>query len=165
LVDISYYFIYNANMLDAYTAGLFDGEGSVIISRRGSRSRQDGQRSIYYHLAISVANTHYGVIAFLERFYGGCINNGKPYRGKPIWFWTLHSENASQFLDALLPWLIIKKEEAKIGIEFQNHMNSHTRPGRGHSIPQDVIDIRESFRSRIVAARKSYSRTSHEQES
>lgn len=146
---------------NAYAAGLFDGEGSIIISARGSRIKSNSQRSIYYHLSISIANTHHGIMEYLRLYYDGLINNGRVTNGKPIWFWTLHSRNAASFLDNILPYLIIKKEEAKIAIEFQDHMDEPIK----YPLSLDVIAYRETFRTRIKEARSLYSKQSHEPES
>src|SRR5271155_455189 len=96
-----------------YMAGLFDGEGSVMIAH--TKKVKNGPH--YYHLKICLSNTHWGCMTFLRDNFGGCINWVPEYKGKRCWFWTLHSRKAANLLQHLLPYMVIKKREAKIAVE------------------------------------------------
>jgi hypothetical protein len=137
--------------LAPYLAGLFDGEGSVVIVETKRAAR--GMRTAFY-LKINIVNTHRGVMTLLRDTFGGYLSKGRVHEGWAVcWMWELHSNNAMEFLKTLLPYLVIKKREAQIAIEFQKHMEFYGGHG---AIPDKVNEYRRSFRTRIQEAREEY---------
>jgi hypothetical protein len=131
----------------AYTAGLFDGEGSIVI---GCGKRAD-RRAPQYWLQVGITNTHRETIDWLLATFGGHIsdNSHAPSRRKqrPCWAWRVMSNEAAAFLESLLPYLRIKNEQALIALEFQAHMQAPlVRP-----VPDAAIRQREAFRVRLRA--------------
>jgi intein/homing endonuclease len=96
----------------AYLAGFFDGEGCVHINSPDRAGRQN--------LLIRVSQTEPSVLLLYESRWQGKIStreNG-PNR-KPIWLWTACSQNATECLKDLLPYLRVKSAAALVGVEFQ----------------------------------------------
>jgi hypothetical protein len=97
----------------AYLAGFWDGEGSLMLI--GRKSGSVGVRS-------TVTNTSYDVLAWVAEVCGiGSIQN-KPRKAvhhKPTWFWQIHGEGAETFLQQLLPYLKVKREQARLALAFQ----------------------------------------------
>lgn len=145
----------------AYTAGLFDGEGCVLLNKQSPR--KNGKTTPYY-LKISIRSTYKPVIEWLRETYGGSIGASKPYKvtHKPSWEWLLYSNDALRFLQSVRPYLKIKLDEAIIGIEFQAHVSlyKHTEYQRrgskkGHPVtPPEVISYRENLRQKLNQLRK-----------
>ena len=110
----------------AYIAGIFDGEGCVSISKEKERTTIKGYS---YRLRVIVGNTNEWLIKFLQSQFGGNIVLRQPRMPwyKPIWQWQIGAKLAQVFLEALLPYLQLKKHQAELGIAFQNKFK-----GRGH---------------------------------
>lgn len=105
----------------AYYAGVFDGEGhiTICISKRANGSAQ-------YWLQIGVCNTYVPLldnfkadfgVGHLSKLYGPKSNAPRI----PAMCWRCTSNQAMYILEAMLPFLRIKKEPAKLAIEFQKH--------------------------------------------
>lgn len=106
-------------MTDDYFAGLFDGEGTLRISRNGRQ----------YQLLISLGMTAEEPIKALRERFGGWIehrsNTGTQW--KPVYIWRGSSGTAIRFLDAVQPLLCVKKRQAEIARQFQDEM-THATP-------------------------------------
>ena len=112
----------------AYTAGIIDGEGCIMISRvRSQRSRS----GYIYGLTVAVNSTDEWLPQWLKFSFGGSITFREPHRKNesPLWMWALRSRQASDFLKLTLPYLHLKKPQAELAIKFQ------TRKKYGRSLP------------------------------
>lgn len=100
-----------------YVAGLFDGEGCIVIYDRGYGGRPQ--------LRATITNTHLGVIDWLRKnvAQGTVITKHytKPEQShfKDSYTWQVYGQNAVFFLEQLLPYLIIKRERAIEAIASQ----------------------------------------------
>lgn len=101
----------------AYCAGLFDGEGSVVMWDRGHGGRPQ--------LRCTVANTYRPVVEWLRATLGtGSIVTKKYTRlGQEHYLdaytFQVYGQNAVEWLRQMLPFLIIKREKALEGIASQ----------------------------------------------
>jgi len=66
----------------AYTAGFFDGEGTIVIGKREPAKKRREKSSSYY-LHVSLANTNKNIMEWLTRQFGGSIILKK--QGKKNW--------------------------------------------------------------------------------
>lgn len=101
----------------AYAAGLFDGEGSVQLPYP---KNTNGAR--YHKLQVSLTSTDFRVLVWLkERFGGNVMEAGYiPHRGRKLCNrWACANGIAEAFLVAIRPYLIIKAEQADIGLAFR----------------------------------------------
>lgn len=89
----------------AYTAGLIDGEGSILLTRR----RRNERRSP----AVSVTSTSYELVCFLRQSFGGAIINQKTYKKhhRQAWIWVITHRRVLAFLRIILPYM---REQEKI---------------------------------------------------
>ena len=105
----------------AYVAAMIDAEGVVSIGRVGG-SKRPGQEFAYRPLVI-VTNSHAGLIGFLADVTGEGItyHNRKPPRPNwsPMHRWQCTCACAQRVLEAILPYLVIKREIAEIVLRFQ----------------------------------------------
>jgi len=114
----------------AYVAGIVDGEGSFCISRSTIKSKA-GNPYFAYDCKVSIANTSEVLIKWLKEKFGGRANvsNGsgisKQARAwgqtfaKPCWRWTMEGyKNQTKFVLAILPYLVIKREQALVALEY-----------------------------------------------
>lgn len=96
----------------AYIAGFFDGEGCVNLS---CRNKKNG--AIVSEITIEISNNDYEVMKFIHKLVGGTIY--KRYDLKHPHTLRLYAGNAAKFLTTILPYLVTKKRQAQLGIEFQ----------------------------------------------
>ena len=89
----------------SYTAGLFDGEGSVLLSYKQKDAK-------FRHPYVSLSSTTYDLLMFLKKHYGGHICKQKTYQThhKKAWSWKLYGRSAITFLQLIYPHL---KEHGK----------------------------------------------------
>lgn len=130
----------------AYLAGFFDGEGSISISRHGR-----GDRSLSLHLQVPQI-----VRAPLERFqarFGGTIHltgrGQSPLSRRPIWSWHAGPRAGAAALGAMLPYLIVKRQQADIALEFQSRM----KWGTNQPPSDEEWEIRLGLQARLREAR------------
>lgn len=126
-----------------YVAGIIDGEGTITICRSEyttNRKAENGRPARQYHttgfsLKISVKNTDLKLMKWLKSRFGGewYADKGKqPINWKSSYAWYYGAESKQDFLLAILPYLIIKKEQALIALEFLrigNIQNPEKRQG------------------------------------
>lgn len=100
-----------------YVAGIIDGEGCLIITR----SNRHGSYFNYY-ARIHVKNTDMRLMRWLVDNFGGNIHPHKPKSVKHSmaysWYFSGNAKSKELFLLAIMPYLIVKKEQAKILVEF-----------------------------------------------
>lgn len=96
----------------AYFAGIVDGEG--CISSAETRGR--------VFASLNVTNTYPYILEDLKSLFGGNIyrrNRKKALEHhKASYGWTIGGASVSQALELLLPYMIIKKEQAKVAMEL-----------------------------------------------
>jgi hypothetical protein len=95
----------------AWLAGLFDGEGSIVLNRRN--------RPNSLSCRITVTNTFYPLLERVLEVTGtGVLQELTRYHTNPkharSWNWQCNGTNARLILKQILPWLIVKKERAEI---------------------------------------------------
>ena len=92
--------------IEAYIAGIIDGEGSISIRPNG-------------HPTLIVVNTDRTVMELLASWAGfGNIRERDRSPHKTIFQWELSGEKAQQVLRRVLPFLIIKKAKADMGLTW-----------------------------------------------
>ena len=80
------------NTLNAYTAGLLDGEGCIRWNRTPS---------------IEITNKHYGVLLRVAAKWGGSIR----LKGDNVFVWTACGKKAIKFLGDVTPYTVIKYQQ------------------------------------------------------
>ena len=110
----------------AYFAGLFDGEGCVQIAHH---KPQRGKRTEQHTLRCSVNMVNKDCVNSFLVFRGSMCqktrDKGNP-KWQPQWTWSISSNQALVFLETLLPFIRLKREQFELAIEFQEY-RSHTQ--------------------------------------
>jgi len=120
----------------AYLAGFFDGEGSVIIDKN-------------HGMACVVASTTKWILELLRFNFGGSINTDKKIRyehGHICYHWKINSTNAESFLQAILPYLKLKRPEAEVAIKFQVRKDKTHFVSSYRKVPKSERVLREADR-------------------
>ncbi len=137
----------------AYAAGIMDGEGTIEINVKNPKKGGYGQKSPWHYLRVSVANTDVGLIYWFQRNFGGAV--GKPRRSsrggrKSILTWAIVSKQASDFLKLVLPYLMVKKRQAELGVDFHD-----TKCGKKGLSPSEFeLKIRYWYKTEISRLNK-----------
>ena len=98
----------------AYMAGLIDGEGSILVTHSGPGIGA-------YQLRLQVANTDYRVMLWMQTKFGAHINKGgmrQKDHHKQAWYALWYSSYAKEVIRLIEPYLIIKKEQALLALQF-----------------------------------------------
>lgn len=132
----------------AYIAGLFDGEGSIVIAvTKPSTKRKT--KSPSHWLQVGITNTDRPLIDWLHSIAGGhvCDNSHSPSRKRqrPCFAWRKNSNQAMEFLRDIRPYLRAKAEQADIAITFQSERAGHVATG----IDAVQVDRREYLRTQL----------------
>lgn len=120
--------------LDAYAAGIVDGEGCLTMYR----SNHGGKSRTQYCPRIQVNMGDTGPLLILEDLYGGSLFMDKKPRSpkhRIMYSWYLNSrgemENA---LSCIFPYLKVKHLQAQVLMHYFNKFN----PGETHDSNRDV---------------------------
>lgn len=100
----------------SYLAGILDGEGTICLHE--IRNKQGYQ---HYGLQIIVYGTSLRLMKWLVRYFGGVyyIRSKTSLSKKIQYAWHPSGmKNREKMLLGVLPYLIIKKEQAKLALEF-----------------------------------------------
>lgn len=96
-----------------YHAAAIDSEGTISIGR------QNKNKNIYI-LKICIYNTNMPFLKYLRFTSGLGSIYSRPREGnrKPIWSWQISKYEIKDYLEAIIDSLIIKKQQAKLMLEF-----------------------------------------------
>lgn len=129
----------------AYAAGLFDGDGYITLGRCHRKSQL---RTPCYRLLIGVGNTDRRLTDWFHVRWGGyhqvrerrvtAFKNPPAETG--IFEWTIGAQAATRFLWSVLPYLVAKKEQAEIAIDFSTVLTSG-----GRRLSADEVALREGY--------------------
>jgi hypothetical protein len=140
-----------AGITPAYAAGFFDGEGYIGIGRTKKVRDTEGP---FYTLNITVTNTNLEVLERFRSTFGGRVTHksDNSERWKQCHYWRASSWGAVGFLQAVLPFLVVKRRQAEIALDFQRTMR-HTG-NRWQVAPPAERERRESLYQQILVLNK-----------
>lgn len=94
----------------AWFAGIFDGEGSVVIGRSGNK----------YKLALSLVSVSWELISRVKEIAGGSIITVYPKKARrATWMWQLRGiEKVQCLLKQIFPFLTAKVRPAAIALSY-----------------------------------------------
>ncbi len=108
----------------AYIAGIIDGEGYVGIPRSRTRDGRE-RKNVYYRIRVTITNSDARLLLWLQKtLVGGSVastgyKNQAQNQHKPCWFFHLSGANCERLLVAVIPYLILKKEQALLCLEMR----------------------------------------------
>lgn len=137
-------------------AGFVDGEGMLTIVKQRRKERP----SPAFRADISITNTQRAILLPFQEEYGGKIwsytrtRNDWACRWSEAYVWLCPHSCVKRFLNDILPYLRLKKKNARIILDFLAAKNAFARKkrrGRGGSasLSDEEIALREGFRSAV----------------
>jgi len=131
-----------------WAAGILDGEGCIGIYGRAGR-RTDGGLGL--HALVSVGNTDFRMILKLKDLFGGNISSlqrdSRPNRRAAI-TWRTSGRHAGRVLERVLPFLVVKREQAEVALAFIATMRM------GGRLSQEVKDERDHLRTKAQSLKR-----------
>src|SRR5262245_2447877 len=106
--------------LQAYFAGIIDGEGTIQVARAGNT----------YSSRVRVNMDDPEAIALLYREYpeGRIYKRSRNGRGRDYYSWVVTHFKAERFLKDIEPFRVIKRDQAKTMLAFLAHRRRDHRP-------------------------------------
>ncbi|KKK87767.1 hypothetical protein LCGC14_2749910 [marine sediment metagenome] len=98
--------------IEAYAAGIMDGDGSIQI--------QEINRGSSYRFIVYLSGCERSPIDLLHSHWGGGITETVTQTGRPYFRWHITSSKATQFLKDILPYLVGKANQAHLALRFQD---------------------------------------------
>lgn len=150
----------------AYCAGIFDGEGYILIKKWIQKRKDVPWQYERYELHIGVNQVRPEAIQVLYKSLEGRMwfssrGSGVAAKYSGRWTWEGDSKKGSLALQAMLPYLLLKKPEAEIAIAFQATKLAH---GTGRSFKIGITQEEHDFRERCYLELKRLKRTHYEPE-
>jgi len=134
----------------AYLAGIMDGEGCFVIGCYAF-SKKTGVP--HFHTTMRVTSTDKILIDWLVENFGGKCSSYTPAQTaknsrRTPYCWVIHSERVKHLCEVMLPYLIIKKDQAELMIQMRDTFEK-TRMRKGcqgtQPIEKEVLDLRYSL--------------------
>jgi hypothetical protein len=151
----------NSPLDPKYVAGLFDGEGCIVIAKRKPGARHRG-RGAYYTLRATIAMTHEETVRRLHETFGGY--NGRMARAPEghadIFQWQLATTpQAARFLRLIEPFSITKRQQIAVALSFARCIRDFnglgiSRGGPGRFRAQFATRQYEMHRQLMMAVNK-----------
>ena len=131
----------------AYLAGLIDGEGSITIDRCG---KSGGCPASRLQLVLRITSTSKKLLEYSNKVTRDgkiTLKRKSTLNHRACYEWRTRNHHASRILFFLLPYLLLKKDQAELAIKFA----ATIRP-RGGSIPLSLAiqNCREKCRREIM---------------
>ena len=131
----------NEDLIIAYTAGFFDGEGSISII---ARNRDDW--STEHRLWVSIGQKDGATLDWLKDNFGGSIYLVKR---DGSFYWAVSNKNAYNFLKRIIDFLQYKKPQAEVALKLYEECPPQKRP-----IPKEEVLRREGLRQQLKDMKK-----------
>lgn len=131
----------------AYLAGIIDSEGTITMIKKLNHNTA----GCSYSLQIFISSTDKLIIDWIYEITGlGNVSEAKlrNKKSKKSWRWYAWCNQASQFVKSIIPYLIIKKPNAELAIEFQSRVSKSVNI----KLSQDDLE----FRSKAYATIHNY---------
>lgn len=128
-------------LLKAWAAGFFDGEGCVIIVQQSTGTMR---------LGVDVSQASRAPLDALIDRWGGKINLDPRPRGnrQPAHKWRAHGREAIAFLRDVYPFLLVKGPAAEVAFAYEATIVDRKGRKKGALTP-DVMAYREELRGRL----------------
>lgn len=128
-----------------YVAGLLDGEGCITISKTPLYRNHLAN----YKLEVIIVNNCFEPLELCQKQFRGSLYARKQLLNRHTHFvWRLVADSAYKFLKIVSPYLIIKKEQAKLGMEFRK-ARTNCVPARGRHLSSEELNLRGAYYQRM----------------
>lgn len=142
--------------IQAYGAGLFDGEGYVDIYKA---TQSKASKSPSFLLRVIITQKDGMIMNWLQGNFGGYVRK-EPRNENYIYRWSITSKSAFRFLNLIYPFLQIKKEQVKIALQFEGLKGKYLDTLKGHQgfrkLSSEETQERTELRDKLKKLKKEY---------
>ena len=126
----------------AYIAGFIDGEGSIIIGRK-------------YNISVVAGQVDPRPLHLINRYYPGHLRwISRRHKGwSDYWHLTVHGLTALRMIQDILPFLVLKREQAEVPLMLQQIKRPGPRGGLRKVLSPWEVAERESYRLALLDLR------------
>ena len=145
--------IYNPLKL-AYLAGIVDGEGSICIYRVNP-AKYNRYQNPSFRGVLNISNTKKELFDWIEKQFSN-LNKSKKHRRsifkknstheRWIYEWVVQGHRVIDICTQILPYLVIKKRQAELMIEFRKTFENQKGCGAHTPLDPEIIALREDIR-------------------
>ena len=129
----------------AQLATWFDSDGFILISKERPQP-STGRRTTLYRPIVGVSNTNPLLMDWLEERFGGRTTVERPQsdKHKESLHWLAHmglrGDKLISLLESVLPYLLLKRRQAELAIEFYQGAvwKNGGSPGERQTPPQEL---------------------------
>lgn len=139
----------------ARLAAFIDGEGCIYIS---TPNRKSGKGTCLY---VGVTNTDPRLVSWLGNTFGGVVY-GNPHKKNTnvkwslAYKWVIASRQAVPILERCMPYFVIKKEQAEIGLAHQSLVRCKRE--KDHTVSKENVEKRLELRDRLSLLKGTHAR-------
>lgn len=140
--DNSFYENKSKQIIYAYIAGLMDGDGTFVINRSCSKNILPR-----YTIAIEISQINFQSIYFIKKKFNCSLYTKKPNlkkNKKKQYRIHFRIEGIIEFLEDLIPYLYMKRQQAKNLLILQQNINEY-KYLKGKALPQSVREFRHQL--------------------
>lgn len=110
----------------AWAAGFFDGEGCIGVQKARDGRRPNSRMNYLLNIQIG-QNDRRPLDEFAHRFGGQAWVRPATGRQRESFYWRATSKVAASVLRALVPYLLVKRQTAEMGLRFYDERPSLPR--------------------------------------
>ena len=133
----------------AYIAGIIDGEGCLRIVK--AMPYREDMVNPSYSPSIQVGMKNREVLEFCKQYFGGSIYKERTRYW--VYRWRINSKRqVINCLKKILPWLIVKKEEAEVLLDFCKKVKPWFKGGK--PMTDNELAFREDFYQKMKELKK-----------
>ena len=129
----------------AWVAGFIDGDGCIAMYHR-----TDHRRKNEFSLKLNAVNTNLDCLQKIQFMFGGSIHTlhkGDDSRNwKKSWVWVTSDRRAEKVLDAISPYLVIKRDQAMLAFEMRELVDTEHKQHRSEETITKLNTIKDRFR-------------------
>lgn len=135
----------------SYLAGLLDADGFFSIMCNSSGQKKFGRANPQWFECIGLKQVCDVGPKLLKETFGGSIYIDKPsaVNGKPLFAWRVGSRSATECASRLLPFLRIKKRQARLLVRLGAH--KALRGSQTRRLTPKSVAYRQALRTRVRA--------------
>lgn len=127
-----------------WQAGFFDGEGCAAIQQHRYNPKGSKTRGHSYTIHVSICQKDPEPLKLFSESYGGLLYSYKG-NGVTYWRWIITTDAAVRFLEAILPFSILKAPRIRLAIEFHKRMKQWNAEYGRRGYPEIILSERERY--------------------
>lgn len=126
----------------ARLAAYIDSEGCIRIVRGKARQthRASTSHGAWHGLILHVTNVDLRLLQWCKQNFGGVIFAQIRKSKRQVFDWRAYNKNVGEILRGCMPYFIVKREQAEIGLAFLATVTGTTK-----KLPAEVVQLREQM--------------------